>query len=963
MIERNHKRKYRGNKIEVKKKSKYRSSVEYYRVYLPCSKRSHKFKLGMKIIKRHLFKLQVIRSNGIFNSGNLNHYLEGAISKDTRDQLFKANYLINCKTFTEKIKNWENSDEISIYKRNQDNMHLAFFGCFSKNDVIRYLDSFVSFRALNTKLYFRFYSGTYSEFLPHVKDELMPICYSIVEIVSTILNISAPAFWPLEIFSSFNCLINLGYYYGIHQILYSIIIRTNSILLCSKFGYNNGISLTLWEKLLELFMLIDESTSKSLIKLIKRIPINRNHFISDSIRDIFIEERVKISLEVQSEISIGIKYIEKNANKIFRKTIFNNDEKTINQSGEINWRFSSINGSYFYNINSLLNKSLPPFELINPYLKVNSTSITRESEFRKLSKLISKESFFCSKFDKFIVYKYNHSILYIYSKCITYLYNSGDIVVIQPYHRQDKNQKEELMSFVQLALILGVKTKKEPLIYGKTQFILKLHILDPGIDPSIYKNCFLIFLFNYCKYRRKIKFLKRLSLALPYNFTEKEYLNREIVYKLFFYIKNEEYNIIKIDKSFHSENLIRGGSNNKKIKWIIFSKGNLCTESDLLSTGEPELFGYLLSFSNISHEEIKELIKLRMVEKYVVLFTLCTFATIIRNIDRRRYILSAIIYCKKILDRRSKILVVASNIQSAKSIQINLEKLKISSTILEEEFCKRSSILSLKQNLTCNKGKLFEYEYWLKKTQIIKKYDILIIHNIEINIEFLRQKHLVKKGLDSFINFNHLIIEESNSLTKLDLLSLLSLSYENITSFENELDKESNHFLKGKRETNILDEKFKMNKTLSKSLNEIQKSQLIGIEKFYKNNNLKNCFSDGIMNKLLFDYYSCKVLIVDIPRSSESIILVVDTSFYIGITYVILKQLRLLMREYRTKLSLNSLFNLSNRIWFECTSFPKFRIIVFDERQKILLKNKIHEEQLKGSIINNINIKIENMYN
>ncbi|KAH8582504.1 putative low complexity [Cryptosporidium sp. chipmunk genotype I] len=635
---------------------------------------------------------------------------------------------------------------------------------------------------VNKKFLSTFSPCTYTVYFPPIMDEVIPICNSIVKLACKFLNDSNPAQWSIQILVWISSLLRINDYNGVLKILITMvsILNNNNDTLKSSITY--GVFPYFWEELLDMFLFIDQGISKSLINIVKAIPVCGIVFKSDISKKFFIEERVNLSIEFQNKLSTKVRDVESIICKSFGSKVIHN--LILKNDKFDKFRDQKYNSLKYYRyleqkkITMYLNSKFIYWSKHNKKLKFESANKNLENKYNPIqnSTKLKLNSRITSDDLEFEVIKYENSILTVNAICNNQIFRKGDVALIQPFNKQIAMNGRQIMSFRQLAIVLSVIFVKQSLKFKRNILTLKLKITDPGMDPSIYKHCVIIYLLNYYKYKKKTRLIRRYSLKFPQPYLSLiENMNIEIFEKLIYNSSSENKDINNKFVVIFSE----------KLK-SVFSRQEIFDFNNCFFVNKrQELFSYLLNFPNIDCNVIKKILYLTELQKHIILLALNSIAIMINSMNyiNRINIISMIAFCKKIIIPNTKILILASRFEYAKMIKHALHTLNISSKILEEEY-----LLFKAENIKFglekkNFKELPRYENWLNREMVIEEYDIIIINNIKLNYNFVKKKLNFERKPNERSYFDHLFIENIGVLSRLDILLLFILPFNNITLF------------------------------------------------------------------------------------------------------------------------------------------------------------------------------------
>ncbi|KAJ1610717.1 hypothetical protein OIY81_856 [Cryptosporidium canis] len=720
-------------------------------------------------LKEHFIKmLKLLR---MFRCGNNCSKLYNGLTPDKKNTI-----CIYC------VKEKEhNADNILIWNLYNYIMFLNIKGAYRLNFKLlfnhyvcpNHFNTLKYIRTANKKFY-SIFSRSYSVYYPPIMDEMLPICNSITNITCRFLNIFDPEYWSIQILVCVSCLLRVSYYHGVLKILTTMV-----SVLKNKNGYfkyltGYGVLPFLWEGLLDMFLLLNQDISKSFMHILRYIPVCGFAFKSDHSKKFFLEERINLSIEIQNKLSNKVRIIEYSIGKpLCRK---NNHFKKICHFKTKLTRSSYNSGLRDHSLK--LNKAqiyrlTNNSELLNIYSKENCSLIQNASTH---SRLISDKL-------EFKVTSYDHSIMLLKTKVNNLNFRKGDVILIHPLNKLTISDGE-IMSFKQLAIILEIVYTGGSMRYKDGGMTLKLKIIDPGSDPSMYKFCMITYLLNYYKYMEKITLLRRFLFKCPHpRLTSREGISGEIFNQL---ISNQSH-----EDSSQSDKLIISFSfqigNNEKseinVKWMIFKQKNGSFNKGLYPNDRGELFSYLLRFKNVESAHVKKLLELTQLEKYVILIALKSLVSIVSYMHHRYKIktIVMIIYCRKAINPKANILIISNSIERANVIKHNLNKLNIPTKILEEEYILFKQDKSKKHNIHIYTD-VVRYGKWLKHT-LSDKHSVKIINDLELNLRFIRGRSCIGSGLNNSF-YDHLLIDGTEDISRLDILSLLTLKFSSITLFK-----------------------------------------------------------------------------------------------------------------------------------------------------------------------------------
>ncbi|OII74146.1 uncharacterized protein cubi_02948 [Cryptosporidium ubiquitum] len=687
-----------------------------------------------------------------------------------------------------------------IFQNNKE-VDLINLKLVSNNNLCNmHLSAIKSIRTVNKKLLSVFCPSTNNVYFPPIMDEVIPICNSIVELACKYLNNSNPSCWSIQILVWISSLLRISYYNGVFQILTTMVsvLKNNSL----NYSIAYGVFPYLWEGLLDMFLLLDQEIAKSLINILKNIPICGIVFKSDISKRFFIEERINLFIKFQDKLSNKVRDVETKIGKLLDSKNFQNEMSRNDHFDQFRYKnCNSIQNYRFLDQNIFIkhyNSKLKhkPYNTVKCKREfINQFFEDKYDSFRNFGKL-KLNSRLISGYLEFKVIRYENSILTLNAAFNNKIFRKGDLILIQPFNKQIKIHERQIMSFRQLAIVLNVIFIKQSLNLGGKTLTLKLKIIDPGIDPSIYKHCVIIYLLNYYKYKKKTTLIKRYSFKFPHPYLSLiENTNREIFEKLIYnsYNGKNEDNNNKLMVVF-SEKLKNIYLDQEiEIKWILFRQEIFNFNSCSFSNKRKELFSYLLKFPGIDCNIIKKLLYLTEIQKHIILLALNSIAMVINNINynHRINLISMITFCKKTINPNSKIIIIVSRFEYARMIKHTLHTLNIYAKILEEEYLLFKSEHYIKTRThNINFKELPGYENWLNRETIIEECDIIIINNIEINYKFVKKNFNNEKKSSENLYLNHLFIENIGVLSKLDILLLFILPFNSITLFNNEFMKE-----------------------------------------------------------------------------------------------------------------------------------------------------------------------------
>ncbi|KAL3127068.1 hypothetical protein CHM_7g2750 [Cryptosporidium hominis] len=663
----------------------------------------------------------------------------------------------------------------SLFKNNLCNMHF---------------NAMKSIIIVDQKFSSAFSPCSYSVYFPPIMDEVIPICTSIVDLACKSLNNSNPAEWSTQILVWISSLLRISDFNGVLKIL----ITMNSILnnnhnnnLKSSISY--GVFPYLWEGLLDMFLLINQSVSRSLINIVKTIPVCGIVFKSEILKKFFIEERVNLSIEFQKELSSKLRDVENTISKSLNAKIFRNLFLKNNKFDKFRHQRYNLLENYRNLDKSIYNSKLP-YSLKHEkahFESINNNFEGKHNLFQNCNKLKLNSGLNLDNLE-FKVIRYENSVLTVCAICNSRIFRKGDVTLIQPFNKQLTLNGKQIMSFRQLAIVLNVIFIKQSLKFQGNTLKLKLKITDPGIDPSIYKHCIIICLLNYYKYIKKTTLIRRFSLKFPQPYLSLiENINREIFENLIYNLSNENKNpndklVIIFSRRLKHVYLCH----RVEIKCILFRQEIFNFKNDsFFNNKRQDLFSYLLSFPKIDCNIIKKIIYLTKLQKNIVFLALNSIAMIINNMSytNRINIISMIAFLQKAIIPNAKILILASRFEYAKMIKHALCTLNISAKILEEEYILyKAEYIKLRTEKNSFRG-LPRYENWLYREMVVEEHDIIIINNIELNFNFVKKSLNVERKSNESSCFGHLLIEDVGVLSRLDILLLFILPFNNITLF------------------------------------------------------------------------------------------------------------------------------------------------------------------------------------
>lgn len=766
-----------GNKDQdiVKKVTKYNSLCTNY--FNLTNSKKYEEHINIKILSKHLIKMfGLVRAIGSGN--NCSEMFCSLTLNKKRSKCFM--HSISAKELTvENILICNFMNNLIFQNTKADTLKLKLI--FDHNLCITHFNTLKSIRIVNKK-FSVCSSCSYTVYFPPIMDEILPICNSIVSIACEFLNIFDPANWSIQILVCISSLLKVNDYYGVLKILTtmaSVLNDKDSDFKCS-IGY--GVFPYLWEGLLDMFLLLDQGISKFLINIVKSIPVCGVIFKSDGSKRFFLEERINLSIEIQNTLSNKVRDIESNIGKsLSRKNIRKEISKNILEKTKRNILIKNNN---LYNIKQ--NKSKHDYESSYPFkYKHDILNKVWKEKYRLFKNFTVTNSKLSPNRLEFKVIKYKDSVLIINTKFDNQNFRKGDIILIQPLNKLVNMYERQIMSFRQLAIVLEVIHMNSSLKYEESRLTLKLKIIDPGIDPSIYKHCIIIYLLNYYKYKKKITLLRRYSLKFPYPcLSTSENICREIFEK---WINNQldennEEDNDKLVVSF-SESLNSYKEQKIEIKWIVYKQEMSNFNNCLFTNKRGELLSYLLHFKNVRSDHMKKLLQLTELEKYIIWLALNSLATMIyyMNYNCRINIIIMIIFYKKAINPNAKILIIANRLEHAKIIKRTLHTLKISTQILEEEYLLFKADECTRYRKKNNFKKFPGYERWLREI-LVDKYDVVIVNNVELNLNFIKRNPYIEDKLNE-ASYDHLFIDDTDVLSRSDILLLFTLRFNSITLF------------------------------------------------------------------------------------------------------------------------------------------------------------------------------------
>ncbi|KAK9171536.1 Uncharacterized protein cmbei_7002750 [Cryptosporidium meleagridis] len=658
----------------------------------------------------------------------------------------------------------------SLFKNNLCNMHF---------------NALKSIIIVDQKFLSTFSPCSYSVYFPPIMDEVIPICTSIVELACKSLNNSNPTEWSTQILVWISSLLRISDYNGVLKILVTMasILNNRNNNLKSSISY--GVFPYLWEGLLDMFFFINQNISRSLINIVKTIPVCGIVFKSDILKKFFIEERVNLSIEFQQKLSSKLRDVENIINKLhnaktFQNLFLKNDtfDKFRHQKYNLIENYRNLNKN-IYN-----SKFLYYIKHKKPHFEPKKNVEGKYNMFQNFNKLKLNSRLYSDNLE-FKVIRYENSVLTVCAICNNRIFRKGDVTLIQPLNKQVTLNGKQIMSFRQLAIVLNVIFIKQSFKFKGNTLKIKLKITDPGIDPSIYKHCIIIYLLNYYKYIKKTALIRRFSLKYPQPcLSSVENINREIFENLIYNLSNENKNPNKLVFSRRVKQIYL--CQRVEIKCLLFRQKIFNFKNDsYFDNKRQDLFSYLLGFPKIDCNIIKKIIYLTKLQKNIVFLALNSIAMIINNISytNRVNIISMIAFLQKAIIPNAKILILTSRFEYAKMIKDTLCTLNVSAKILEEEYILYKADYINPRTKKNSLRELPKYENWLCREMVVEEHDIIIINNIELNFNYVKKNLSVERNSNKSSCFDHLLIEDVGVLSRLDILLLFILPFNNITLF------------------------------------------------------------------------------------------------------------------------------------------------------------------------------------
>ncbi|KAK6590500.1 hypothetical protein RS030_152338 [Cryptosporidium xiaoi] len=794
-----------------------------------------------------------------------------------------------------------------------------------------------SINAILTR-FFIFASNIYRCYVPPISDEIIPICNSMVEIICCFINKTKPGQWTYYVYICISCLLQIGDYFGTTEILGSILSYFNNMR--SGFGEIEGISVSLWEEILELIQFLDEKTSLFFISHLSKIPINQSSFINKATYRYYKRMRLLLSYKLQKDIADKLNNVDKELIQRHVNNNFKDGARVLDCKYSMGiCEIENINIEKYKRLKSSFDKKK------NYYIQKH-----RERQFVSMKKKKNLYSINCFNFQTItnfenVELKMFKVIKYIYSKItlcsankMTPFVNVNDVVVIQPFIKK-KNQIT-LMSFRQLAKTEEINYSEVPAGSKTSRITLKLVIKYPGLDPSEYEYCLIFPILGLERYEKMIKILNTLCIV--------SHSNVPLFSELGCNVFNKSNYEMQINSRFKywaqmTDSSTSILSNNCSLHEITCNSENSDNPIKITENGREDLLSFMLSNVSVSQDDLKILIHLSNSQRNAIFTSLRENITIIDGIEQsgKTLVTCILAYCRKKIDKSSRILIFTNNHKSIKCIKEVLEDTKISVLILEKkiEIEKRLKLVGLVMNQTISNSH--------------SKYDTIILDSAN------------KIDLVQNLQFDHIIVDDANMLCETDMLLLLTLSYHYITiTYGISCDFGFNHY-NSNAEYNCL-----------KALLQKFEYKRCKLTKRYCHQYLSTQFNATLIEKPAFQIYSCNCNKVFKKLNYESMkICFIDVSFLnfdehlheqnfcFPEVVVTIKIIKSILKCHCKKQEANRKFCISAEKWHDLVEFPNIYLISHNRIHKKVLSKLLEIQIAKNSIPNWVNVSIDEITN
>ncbi|KAH8741041.1 hypothetical protein FG386_001593 [Cryptosporidium ryanae] len=793
-----------------------------------------------------------------------------------------------------------------------------------------------SINIIFNRFFFMASSNLYMHYVPPISDELIPICNSMVEIICYFIRKTNPSQWTEYVFVCISCLLQVGDYFGTTEILGSMLSHFNNTRIDFE-EVVEGISILLWERILGLFQFLNEKIAFFFLNYLSKIPVNKIFFINGVTYQYYMRMRLLLSHGLQKDILNELSNINRELTQYYLHCNFKYNMRGLNNKHSLSLcKIANSNLKKHGGLKLSMFKSKNSF--IKKYDKYHFMDIGMGRNIHSAVHFKSQKKNNCEYLNSkmFNVIKYIDSKITLISinETIPFV-NVDDIVVIQPFIKE-KNQII-LMSFRQLAKTEEINCSEIPTVSNKNRITLKMTIKDPGFDPSEYEYCLVFPILNLKKYEKKIDILNSLCILSPYDvhlFSKR--LNINISERLKFNQIQNNFRFIYGSRIKVPNTILKN-----KLFNIYDSSATDCnlrnSDNSIMNDckSRKDLISLMLSRVSVSQNDLKILINLSNSQRNAIFTSLNEKITIIDGVEKsgKTLITCILAYCKKKIDKSSKILIFTNSYNSIKFMKDTLKNKEMSAFVLKDR-------INYNKKLGLPKSHIKEIIL-----DSYNKYNTIILDSVN-EIDLVQN-----------FKFDHIIIDDANKFCETDILLLLTLNYHYITiiygiSDDLKFDKD-----------NLID------RYCLKDLLENSEHKRCKLTKKYRDSYLGVCFRRKLLEKLTNSIHginsnhgSTKIFFIDVSFFSYNKKLCNKDHSFPEID-ILIRIIKSILKNYYKKQEINKNFCISAEKWYNLVEFPNISLISHNGTQKKMLSKILKILIVENSIPNWINVSIEDASN